>query len=139
MSQIRAKLLTLLGPTLSLGLLAAGVYVQRDWPQPVDAAAYHARAKAAIAAIPARIGPWIGGDRDPQQAAIEILKPNAIRNIELIDPRPRKPGQSNLRVSMSIVQCRSSNDMLGHSPPKCYPAFGDRLVSDRHREWLITP
>lgn len=134
---IRAKLLTVLGPTLTLGLLAAGAYVQRGWPQPEDATPYHARAAAAIKAIPLRVGPWVGTERDPQPAAIEILQPNAIRNIELIDPRPRTIGRPEQRISLSVVQTKRIDDMMGHSPPNCYPAFGDRQTVATYRTWPI--
>lgn len=138
MTRARAKILSLLGPTLTLGLLAAGAYVQRDWPKPVDAAPYHERAMAAVKAIPLQVGPWIGTERNPQQAAIEVLKPNAIRNIEFTDPRAAAMlGRARQRVSLSIVQCKSFDDMLGHSPPNCYPAFGDEQTYREHRVWTV--
>jgi hypothetical protein len=83
------------------------------------------------------MGPWVGKERAPQSAAIEVLQPNAIRNIEFTDPRVGALRQPENRISLSIVQVRRIGDMLGHFPPNCYPAFGDTMSSQTARTWAI--
>lgn len=113
------------------------MYAEREWPQRGDARPFHQRCSVAIAAIPLLMGPWVGKERSPQSAAIEVLKPNAIRNIEFTDPRITALRQPENRISLSIVQCRRIGDMLGHFPPNCYPAFGDTLNNQTARDWII--
>ena len=122
---------------LCVGMLAGARYAQREWPQREDARPYHLDCARAIEAIPLQMGPWVGKERAPQAAAIQVLKPNAIRNIEFKDPRVTALRRPENRISLSIVQCRRIADMLGHFPPKCYPAFGDTLNNQRARDWAV--
>src|SRR3954466_16233234 len=66
-------------PMLSLGLLGAVVAEQNKHLKPRDVAPYHARAKAAIDAVPSSIagGLWTGKDEELIQAAQTLLRPNA--------------------------------------------------------------
>jgi hypothetical protein len=136
---IRSNFARLLAPTLCLGMLMGAMYAEREWPQREDALPYHRECAAAITAIPLHMGPWVGKERAPQSAAIEVLKPNAIRNIEFTDPRVGALRQPENRISLSIVQVRRIGDMLGHFPPNCYPAFGDTMSSQVARDWEILP
>lgn len=135
---IRSNFVRMLAPLLCLGMLTGAMVAQREWPQRGDARPYHERCAAAIRAIPLQMGPWVGKERAPQTAAIELLKPNAIRNIEFTDPRVTALRQPETRIFLSIVQCRRISDMLGHYPPNCYPAFGDTLSGQTARDWQIT-
>lgn len=137
LTMVRNNFARLLAPTLCLGMLMGAMYAERDWPQRDDARPYHARCAAAITAIPLQMGPWVGKERAPQSAAIEVLKPNAIRNIEFTDPRVGALRQPENRISLSIVQVKRIGDMLGHYPPQCYPAFGDTMTSQKARDWQI--
>lgn len=136
---IRSNLARMVSPLLCVGMLLGAMYAQREWPQRADAGPYHERCALAIMAIPLQMGPWVGKERTPQTAAIEVLKPNVIRNIEFTDPRVQALRQPENRISLSIVQCKRIADMLGHFPPNCYPAFGDTLHSQRARDWQIVP
>lgn len=135
---IQANFARLLAPTICLGMLGGAMYAEREWPQRADARPFHVRCAGAIGAIPLQMGPWVGKERAPQSAAIEVLKPNAIRNIEFIDPRVSSLRQPETRISLSIVQVRRIGDMLGHFPPNCYPAFGDTTNRQAPRDWTIT-
>jgi hypothetical protein len=134
---VRSNFARLLAPTLCLGMLMGAMYAEREWPQRADAKPYHDRCALAIGAIPLQMGPWVGKERAPQSAAIEVLKPNAIRNIEFTDPRVAALRLPENRISLSIVQVRRIGDMLGHFPPNCYPAFGDTTRSQLAREWVV--
>lgn len=134
---VRNNFARLLAPTLCLGMLMGAMYAGREWPQRSDARPYHESCARAIAAIPIQMGPWVGKERAPQSAAIEVLKPNAIRNIEFTDPRVGALRLPENRISLSIVQVRRIGDMLGHFPPNCYPAFGDTMNSQVARDWTI--
>lgn len=134
---IRSNFVRMLAPLVCLGMLLGAMVAQREWPQRGDARPYHERCAAAIRTIPLQMGPWVGKERAPQTAAIELLKPNAIRNIEFTDPRVTALRQPENRIFLSIVQCRRIADMLGHYPANCYPAFGDTLSDQQAREWLL--
>lgn len=103
-------------------LLAGMVAEQRTHIKPADVEPYHARARAAIEAVPYVIGYWTGKDDDIPPAAQKLLRPNAILSRTYIDTQPSARGP---RVaSLLIVQCRDSRDMVGHYPPICYRAQG---------------
>lgn len=137
MPALRAKFFNILAPALCVGMLGGAFYVQRDWPQRGDAEPYHARAREAVQAIPLRMGHWVGQERTPQAAAIQVLKPNAIRNVELIDPRVKSLRRAEQRVSLSVVQCKQFTNMLGHYPPNCYKNFGHTLTRQAVRSWAV--
>jgi hypothetical protein len=46
-----------------------------------------------------------------------------------------RPGQ---QLFLSVVQTKRGADMLGHFPPNCYPAFGDKLAHQQYRRWFVT-
>lgn len=138
MAWFRSNFTRMLAPALCSVLLMGAAYAQKDWPERADAEPYHERAKAAVEAIPLRIGPWIGKDRKPQPSVIQVLRPNAIRNIEFIDPRATTLGKPGQQLWLSVVQTKRSAEMLGHYPPNCYPAFGDSMSYQKHREWFVS-
>jgi hypothetical protein len=78
----------------------------------------HAQIVAALSLVPYRVGPWIGEDIPVPEAAVTILKPNAVLARHY---RDRQRGQAQ---SLLIVHCSDTRDMLGHYPPVCYPANG---------------
>lgn len=114
------------------------MYAEREWPQREDAKPFHLRCARAILEIPLQMGQLVGKERTPQSAAIEVLQPNAIRNIEFTDPQVNSLRQPENRISLSIVQVRRIGDMLGHFPPNCYPAFGDTTNRQTPRDWTIS-
>jgi hypothetical protein len=132
------KISAIAAPLMTLGILLGAAYIQRDQPKPHEAEDYHARARAAVNAIPLQMANLVGSERPPMQAAIEVLKPNVIRNIELIDPRPVSLQRPESRVSLSVVHCKRAEDMLGHYPRECYPMHGDTLVREDRRHLMIS-
>lgn len=137
MKWLRQNFPRYLAPVLCTGLLMGAAYAQRDWPERADAEPYHAKAAAAVKAIPLQIGPWIGKEQKPQKGVIEVLQPNAIRNIQYLDPRATVLSGPGQQLWLSVVQTKRSADMLGHFPPNCYPAFGDTLAQQKYRTWFV--
>jgi hypothetical protein len=139
MSRRSFKLLSLLlAPAMSLALLGGIATEHRRYLKPADFEPYHVRAKEAIESLPLMIGSWNGFDADeevPKEAQV-LLKPNRILMRRYTDTsvasltRPRQ-------VSLLIVQCKLSGDMVGHFPPICYPSHGYELVAKAARDWKI--
>jgi hypothetical protein len=86
--------------------------------RPFGTTEYRARVRAAIEAIPYRIGPAVGTDSEPTEAAVKILSPNKILERHYVDPA------TGASFSLLIVHCGDVRDMVGHYPPVCYPAHG---------------
>lgn len=113
-------------------VLLAGVGAHRMVTRtPVNAEAYHARIKAAVDAIPYRIGEWAGEKVDPPPAAIALLRPNA-----LLGRAYRNPDGTRA-VTLVVVQCQDTRDLAGHYPPICYPAHGWRQLHAERNENLV--
>ncbi|HWP40988.1 MAG TPA: hypothetical protein VNL70_08680, partial [Tepidisphaeraceae bacterium] len=95
---------------------------------PPDAAAYHARIRAAAQVLPVCVGPWLLTENPEPPGAATLLKPNVIISRQLrrisggwdASGEPDPPRTFNLL----LVHCRDVRDMLGHYPPICYPAQG---------------
>ena len=98
---------------------------------------YHARCRAAVAAIPSGVGHWLGRDVPLPQPALDLLVPNALRHVRYTDFSPAALVGPDRRVSLILVQCKLAKDMLGHYPPRCYPAHGARLLSGEPRTWDV--
>lgn len=137
MHQFRYKFVRTLSPALSVGMLLWAAHVTHGWPAQADAKPYHARALMAVNSIPLEVGRWVGREVKPQSAAIEMLRPNAIRTIEFTDPSAGALRGPERKVWLNIVQCRNAGDMLGHYPSRCYPSYGDVALGSRHRVWSI--
>jgi hypothetical protein len=71
-----------------------------------------------IAAIPYRVGSWIGADVEPQRPAIEMLRPNRLLQRRYVSTDGAQV------MSLLVVHCGDARDMQGHYPPICYPAQG---------------
>jgi hypothetical protein len=107
---------------LTLAMLMGVLLQARARNDPESVAAYHARVREAVRAIPYRVGPWEGVDRAPPSAAVRLLRPNVLFSRQYTDPQRRRSG------TLVIVQCTDSRDMGGHYPPVCYPAHGWRTT-----------
>jgi hypothetical protein len=105
----------LLAAALLMALLAVGGL---DGREPDGVEVYMAEVRAAIDAIPHRIGAAVGADAEPTPAAIKLLAPNKILQRRFVDPL------TGARMSLMIVHCGDARDMFGHYPPVCYPAHG---------------
>src|SRR5947207_4217407 len=117
-------------PVLSLALLGGIAAEQHRRLKPRDVEPYHARAAAAVKAVPYVIGYWTGKDDEIPSAAQKLLRPNAILSRTYSDNDPGRGGIYRTRrrdASLLVVQCRDSRDMVGHYPPICYRAHGMTL------------
>lgn len=79
---------------------------------------YHARVRERIEAIPYRVGDWIGRDVSVQEAAQKLLRPNKLFQRNYTNP------ETGQRITLLVVHCKDTRDMVGHYPPHCYPANG---------------
>lgn len=120
-------------------LLMGGIWAQgRNYRTAPDYAEYHARCRTAVASIPTQVGHWIGMEVALPLPAMKLLDPNALRNIRFTDFSPEGLDGPDRRVSLMIVQCGLAKDMLGHFPPRCYPARGATLMEPASpRQWTL--
>jgi len=98
-------------------LLLPHIGVQSSAVQQV-LASRHADVQAAIKRVPYRIGDWVGEEVDVLDAAIELLRPNAILS------RSYRRLEDGFSLSLLVVHCTDARDMGGHYPPICYPKSG---------------
>ncbi|MGD1916829.1 MAG: exosortase-associated EpsI family protein [Phycisphaerales bacterium] len=94
--------------------------------------AYFRQVSQAIDALPMQIEGYIGRDRPPLPAAIEMLRPNRLVQREYADP---VTGES---FSVLIVHCGDVRDMMGHYPPICYPSNGWEMDGTEAEEIVRT-
>lgn len=110
-------------PGTALVLLVAIVVLSRVYglitPREIRGADdYFQRVREQIEEIPYYMSGWVGTDIPVQQASIELLHPN-----KLLERRYTQSG-TGLQVTLLVVHCGDSRDMVGHWPPNCYPANG---------------
>jgi len=118
-------------------MLGCAAWLQRSDPRPVDYEPFFAECADAVRAVPAQAGSWVGEDQATLQAAVELLRPNVVRTIAYVDFDPDAVRRPGYEVSMTVVQCKRTEDMQGHWPPNCYPAYGDRPVGEQARDWQV--
>ncbi len=100
---------------LLLGALAASWWLVRE---DVSGSGGFAGVEAAFKAVPHSIGRWHAVEVPLPAAATEILRPTAI-----LSRRYAERGSDRVAI-LGIVHCGDVRDMLGHHPPRCYPAAG---------------
>jgi len=122
---------------LSALLLLSITWTQKDTLGAKDFEPFHKKIADSINNLPLVAGSWHGTERAPLKAAIELLRPNAVRQIDFRDMRPQVLKGPRNDVSLVVVQCKWANDMYGHFPPNCYPAHGDTLLSATPRDWRV--
>jgi hypothetical protein len=132
MSKPRSPL-SLLAPVLCAGLLVALLFVGGiSARRPLGTDDYRARVRAALEAIPFKIGPAVGTEVEPIPAAVKLLSPNKILERRYVDPT------NGEYFSLLIIHCGDVRDMIGHYPPVCYPAHGWKLLGSQPREIEIS-
>ena len=124
----RAYWLPLGASVLLIGAIAAH---SASLPGPADAEPYYQRVRQAVGNLPDKIGPWRAKEAKVPRAAFELLRPNAIRM------RRHTRADGGPAVSMLVVHCKDARDLLGHYPPKCYPATGWHLEKAKATQWSI--
>jgi hypothetical protein len=117
-------------PVLCLGVLTVIAADNARHVRPQDAAPYHARAKSAIDAFPYIIGYWTGSDEAVPEAAVKLLRPNALLSRRYENHSPRLGNHAGW-AELLISQCADSRDMIGHYPPICYPSSGEPQTDAR--------
>jgi hypothetical protein len=78
----------------------------------------------AFRAVPFAVGGWYGVDVPLPAAANELLRPTAV-----LSRRYQQLGGGRSAI-LGLVHCADLRDMLGHHPPRCYPASGWQLAPD---------
>lgn len=128
-------LLRLAAPIATLALLAGMVREQRTYLSEADFEPYHEKAAAAIDRVPPQIALWSGRDEPVVREAQRLLRPNRILQRRYMDvgsvDRPERT------VSLLIVQCKRSGDMVGHYPRNCYRAIGNEMTAAIPRDWSV--
>jgi len=108
-----------IAPILSIALLLTLPALFSHDPQTVPISGPEQRLVAeAVAAMPYRIGMWAGRDADVPEAAVRLLRPNAMISRRFTNL------ERGLTIDFTIVHCGDARDMLGHYPPVCYPSAG---------------
>ncbi len=135
--RVRALLRWATMPGLAAILLMCIWVQQRTYKTADGFEEYHARCREVIDALPTQVGHWMGREVALPQPALDLLDPNALRNIRFTDFSPRGLAGPDRRVSFMVVQCKLARDMQGHYPPRCYPAQGGHMLSGEPRNWVL--
>lgn len=80
----------------------------------------------AVASLSYTIGPWVGRDVPVPEAAVKLLRPNALVG------RQYRNLDSGIVMDLVLVHCGDARDMLGHYPPICYPNAGWQKTAPDH-------
>ncbi len=127
MRPMAKKWVLILGSPLVTAMLLGAIALENArHVKPENVEPFHEAAKAAIASLPYTMGSWAGSDMEVPPEAVKLLKPNIILSRKYVNY-----SKVNQWVSLLIVQCRDSRDMVGHYPPVCYPGQGEEMVSQR--------
>jgi Protein of unknown function (DUF3485) len=110
-----------------LGLIA-GQRILADQRSP-GLQAYHDRVKQSAALVPGHIGPWVAQDVPVLARAVKLLQPN------IMISRQYTNVENGQTAGLLAVHCPDAHDMVGHYPPRCYPADGWDLESQRQITW----
>ena len=114
-----SRLLTkLISPAIAAALVGGLAIQMRSFAVADDTTAFHARVKAAVEAIPIRIGDWEGLDSAVPEAAGELLRPN------VLFARTYHDANGPEWAKLIIIHCKDTRDMSGHYPPNCYRGSG---------------
>lgn len=74
--------------------------------------------------VPYAVGRWYGVDVSLPASASELLRPTAV-----LSRRYQELGGGRSAI-LGLVHCADLRDMLGHHPPRCYPASGWQPAPD---------
>ena len=110
-----------------LGAIAVQNYAARLSTPDLDA--YRAEIRATAAAIPNRIGSWIGQDVSVPTRAVTVLQPNVLISRDYLNV------ENGLHAGVLFVHCSDAHHIVGHFPARCYPADGWQLVRSGPVDW----
>ncbi|MBL9149534.1 MAG: exosortase-associated EpsI family protein [Phycisphaerae bacterium] len=93
---------------------------------------HQAEIAEAMREVPPVIGSWASTEIPVPTEAVQILRPNAIlsrRFTRIMAPPSGEEATSTEQAGprsaiVAIIHCGDVRDMLGHYPPRCYPANG---------------
>jgi hypothetical protein len=77
------------------------------------------------------LGTWRGERRPIDNAARDLLKPNAEATLLYTGPRPGD------EAYYAVVQVTDSRNMVGHAPAVCYPGNGWTIRRETQRTWHV--
>jgi hypothetical protein len=97
---------------------------------------YMARAKAAVEALPMKVGNWEAQRQQLDVRAAELLKPNA-ENSLLYTYKGNGGGGRGVQAYYTVVQTDDAAFMTGHAPMNCYPGNNYQTLKQVDRTWRI--
>ncbi len=112
------RLNKLLSPAVAAAFVGGLAFQMRGFAVQDDTTAFHAKVKAAVEAIPFRIGDWEGIEVAVPSAAGQLLHPN------VLFARKYQDSKSPAWAKLVIIHCKDTRDMSGHYPPNCYGGSG---------------
>ncbi len=120
-------------PMLAACLLLLAFVAAESWsrPSPADAAPYHAEIRRVADVVPMDIAGWKGADAPVPPSAVKLLRPNVLVS------RTYQHQRTGQHAAVLLVQCKDAADLVGHYPPRCYPAHGWSVVESTAHDWRI--
>lgn len=115
---------------ITLGVCGLVMWQAKALPDREGAVVVHRAIREAAAAIPERSGRWFSVVLPTTESAVKLLKPNVLEQRRWTD------GVTGRSVSVLLVHCGDTRDILGHYPPVCYPGQGWRLAATH--DWEMT-
>jgi hypothetical protein len=126
---MNAAILYRLAAVTLLGIVAGQQLLAKQRSPAVKA--YHENIKQSATQVPNLIGPWVGVDVPVIARAVKLLAPN------ILISRKYTNVENGQLTGILIVHCPDAHDMVGHYPPRCYPAEGWDLQSARPITWTL--
>jgi hypothetical protein len=108
---------------------------------------HQAEIAEAMRDVPPVLGSWASTQIPVPTEAVQILRPNAIlsrRFTRIMAPATDRPDSNAAEQAgprsaiVAIIHCGDVRDMLGHYPPRCYPANGWTNDESSSRVLLLT-
>lgn len=116
----KTKRVTAVGAALFMCLLVG--WQARALPDPAGSERFHSAVRSEAEKVPVRVGPWVSRELPITPAAVQLLRPNVLHQRRWTDTR------SNESVTVLVVHCGDTRDLLGHYPPVCYVGQGWQLT-----------
>lgn len=116
----KTKRTTAVGAALLICLLVG--WQARALPDPAGSERFHTAVRSEAEKVPVKVGPWVSRELPITPAAVQLLRPNVLHQRRWIDTR------SNESVTVLVVHCGDTRDLLGHYPPVCYVGQGWQMT-----------
>lgn len=114
-------------------VLLAGIGLQRyaSFHKSAGVDQYQEHIRTTAAAVPSRIGSWVGEDVHVPAQALTVLKPNVMLSRHYVNV------ENGHTAGLLLVHCGDAHHMVGHFPLRCYPANGWELRGSCSRDWAV--